>query len=161
MRGARRVLCSAGVSTPGARKCNFDSHARTFRSRQTRSERMLERRVCERCTGSYNTGLSIQKSSNAPLIRMQTRRSRHTCRVFDTEDGHCQGVLRAHKDVVHCVETDASTVVSASRDGSVRVWDIGTGIMDLRLAHIVFGGFCHAFEVICLMADDSLLRIVH
>jgi WD40 repeat protein len=47
-------------------------------------------------------------------------------KIFDCEDGHLQLIVRGHNDLIHdlCWSFDDRFLVSASADGSVRVWNL-------------------------------------
>lgn len=47
-------------------------------------------------------------------------------KIFDCEDGHLQLILRGHNDLIHdiCWSFDDRFLVTASADGSVRIWNL-------------------------------------
>ncbi len=50
-------------------------------------------------------------------------------RVWDVESGKCLGVLEGHSSPIDCAAIDSrgELAISGSSDGSLRVWEVGTG----------------------------------
>ncbi|EFA77095.1 protein serine/threonine kinase [Heterostelium album PN500] len=50
-----------------------------------------------------------------------------TARVFDTRTSQCVRTFQGHEDDVTCVSVVGGEAVSGSGDGTIRLWDIGSG----------------------------------
>jgi WD40 repeat protein len=82
--------------------------------------------------------------------------------LYDTVNGEREGVLGGHQDVVGLARLDARMLVSVSRDGSLRVWDIEQRSVVGRWAYRRPGRIAVLSpEVIVFGGDDGRLAIIN
>ncbi len=100
--------------------------------------------------------LAIGVAASADWSRLAAAYSDHSVRVFDRRGLSELAVLRGHtKKVAHTgMLADGSRVITASEDGTARVWDAATGLELHRLDGLKHGAFLFA------VAPDNIHVVV-
>ncbi len=157
------VLAPDRITEISAENCFFDSICLSYDGAYCASAKPGDSSIFiwETATGNCICTIPTNFPINALCFVSQSLTlalvtSNHTIVLIDTNSGSCIGKFRGHKDTITgiCFSPDNDTIISSSRDDSIKIWDIQTGKC---LQTIVSS---NPLESIHCTSDNTLIAII-